>query len=87
MANSRQARKRARQAEKRRQHNVGLRSMMRTAIKKVRAAIDGGEKETAKQAFQQMEKVVDRFANKGLIHDNKAARYKSRLSAQIKAMS
>lgn len=87
MANTKQARKRARQAEKNRQHNASLRSMMRTYIKNVRVAIEDGNKDTAKTAFSKMEKVVDRFSDKGLIHDNKAARYKSRLSAQIKAMS
>lgn len=87
MANSAQAAKRARQAEKRRQHNAGRRSMMRTAIKKVVKAIGAGDKDGASSAFQQAVPVIDRMANQGLIHKNKAARHKSRLNAHIKAMA
>lgn len=86
MANSAQARKRARQAEKHRQHNASRRSMMRTYLKSVIAAIDAGDKEKAAEAFSKAAPVLDRAANKGLIHKNKAARHKSRLSAQIKAL-
>ena len=86
MANSAQARKRARQAEKRRQHNMGLRSRMRTYVKKVQAAIDEGNKEAAQDAFKAAQPVVDAMVNKGLIHKNKAARHKSRLNAHIKAL-
>lgn len=87
MANSRQARKRARQAEKRRQHNASRRSMMRTYIKKVVRAIESGDREAAVAAYQAAVPIIDRMANKGLIHKNKAARHKSRLNAHIKAMS
>ena len=87
MANSPQARKRARQAEKRRKHNASLRSMVRTYIKKVIAAIDSGDAEQAKQAFSAAEPVIDRMADKGIIHKNKAARHKSRLSQKIKALA
>lgn len=86
MANSPQARKRARQAEKRRRHNASLRSMARTYIKKVDTAIAGGDKDQAQQALAQAMPVIDRVADKGIIHKNKAARHKSRLSARIKAM-
>lgn len=86
MANTTQARKRARQAEKRRQHNMALRSRMRTSVKKVLAAISAGNKETAQEAFKAAQPVVDGMVNKGLIHKNKAARHKSRLNASIKAL-
>ena len=87
MANSAQARKRARQADKRREYNVSLRSKLRTAIKFVRKAIGLGDKEVAKNAFNSSIGTVDSIADKGIIHKNKAARYKSRLSAAIKIMS
>lgn len=86
MANSAQARKRARQAEKRRQHNAGRRSMMRTYVKKVLSAIEAGDKEGANTAFKVAAPILDRMAGSGLIHKNKAARHKSRLNAQIKAL-
>ncbi len=87
MANSPQARKRARQAEKRRHHNASLRSLVRTNIKKVLAAINSGDAEQAKAAYNSAVPVIDRMADKGIIHKNKAARHKSRLNAQIKALS
>ncbi len=86
MANSLQARKRARQAEKRRAHNASRRSMLRTHIKKVVYAIEAGDKEAASAAYKAAVPVIDRAVNKGLIHKNKAARHKSRLNAHIKAM-
>lgn len=86
MANSAQARKRARQSEKRRQLNASRRSMMRTEIKKVIKAIDAGDKAAAENAFKAATPVLDSMAGSGLIHKNKAARHKSRLNAQIKAL-
>lgn len=86
MANSAQARKRARQSESRRQHNAAMRSMMRTFIKKVGYAVDAGDKAQAEAAYKTAVPVIDRMANKGLIHRNKAARHKSRLNAQIRAL-
>ena len=61
--------------------------MMRTYLKKVQAAIAAGDQAQAQQAFAVLTPVIDRYATKGLIHKNKAARHKSRLSAQIKALS
>ena len=87
MANSPQARKRARQAERRRQHNAGFRSMFRTFIKKVIAAVDAGDKAGAEEAYKNAVVVIDKTTGKGLIHKNKAARHKSRLNARIRAMS
>lgn len=86
MANSAQARKRAKQSEKRRQHNASLRSRLRTAIKKVVYSIDAGEKDKAADAYKQAVPVIDRMANKNIITANKAARHKSRLNARIRAL-
>lgn len=86
MANTAQARKRARQAEDRRQHNAGRRSMMRTQLKKVIKAIESGDKAAAEGAFKVAAPLLDSLATKGLIHKNKAARHKSRLNAKIRAL-
>jgi small subunit ribosomal protein S20 len=86
LANSAQARKRARQAEDARQRNASQRSMMRTYVKKVVAAIAAGNKEGAAEAYKAAVPLLDRMADKGLIHKNKAARHKSRLNAQIKTL-
>ena len=87
MANSAQARKRARQSEKQRAHNASLRSTLRTAIKRVQKAVLAGDKAAAQTVFQQSVAVLDRIADKKIIHKNKASRHKSRLSAQIKALA
>jgi small subunit ribosomal protein S20 len=86
LANSAQARKRARQAEKHRQQNAGRRSEMRTELKKVVAAIEAGDKAAAAGAFKNAMPLLDSLAGKGLIHKNKAARHKSRLNAKIHAL-
>lgn len=86
MANSAQARKRARQALTRRARNMAQRSAFRTSIKKVISAIEGGNKEDAMSAYKDCIPAVDSAAGKGLIHPNKAARHKSRLNAAIRAM-
>ena len=87
MANSAQARKRARQAENHRQRNAAQRSQFRTALKKVLKAIGTGDKDAATTAYQAALPIIDRTANKGLIHNNKAARHKSRLNARLRAMA
>lgn len=86
VANSPQAKKRARQAEGRRQNNAAQRSRFRTLIKKVRAAVDAGDKTAADTAFNSCEPILDRYATRGLIHKNYVARQKSRLRAAIKAL-
>ncbi|MFZ5757682.1 MAG: 30S ribosomal protein S20 [Pseudomonadota bacterium] len=86
MANTKQAKKRARTSEKARAHNASLRSMARTYIKKVRAAIATGDKKQAAAAYTEMTSVLDRVADKGIFHKNMAARNKSRLNAAIKAL-
>lgn len=86
VANTKQARKRVKQAEKRRQRNMSLRSMMRTSLKKVVAAIANKESDKATEAYKLAAKTVDKMVTKGIIHKNKAARHKSRLNAQIKSL-
>jgi small subunit ribosomal protein S20 len=87
VANTAQAKKRARQNDKARAHNASLRSMVRTYIKNVVKAIQSGNLESAQAAYTAAVPVIDRIADKGIIHKNKAARHKSRLNAQIKALS
>lgn len=86
MANTAQARKRARQAEKRRTHNASQRSMVRTYIKRVRSTIDSGDHEAARAAYDEAVPVIDRMADRGIMHKNKAARHKARLNAAVKAL-
>ena len=86
MANTAQARKRARQAVKQRAHNMSLRSKLRTAIKGVRKAVAAGDKAAAQTAFKESQSVIDSIADKKIIHKNTAARHKSRLSAAVKGL-
>jgi small subunit ribosomal protein S20 len=87
LANIASARKRARQSEKRRVHNMALRSRMRTFVKKILKAVEEGDKEAAQTAYREAVPFIDSTADKGLMHKNKAARQKSRLNARIKAMA
>ncbi|MFV2089642.1 MAG: 30S ribosomal protein S20 [Pseudomonadales bacterium] len=87
MANSSQARKRARQSEKRRRQNASQRSMVRTYIKRVNAAIESGDQSAASEALVSAIPVIDGMVSKGIMHKNKAARHKSRLSAQIRGLT
>ena len=87
MANSPQARKRARQAERHRARNVSHRSTVRTYIKKVVAAVETGDAEAASAALKDAIPVIDKMAGKGIMHRNKAARHKSRLSTKVNALS
>lgn len=87
MANIKSAIKRARQTIKLRQHNASARSKYRTYVKNVIKAIETGDKEIARDAYQKAQPIIDKAAGKGLIHKNKAARIKSRLSARVKAMA
>jgi small subunit ribosomal protein S20 len=86
VANTKSAEKAARQAQKHRVRNVALRSRMRTAVRTVTAAIAGKNKEAALATYKDAVPVIDALVNKQIIHRNKAARHKSRLSAQIRAM-
>ena len=87
MANTKGARKAARQSQARRSHNVSLRSTLRTAITRVRKAIEAGDKVKAQQVYRESVGVMDSVADKKIIHKNKASRHKSRLAAQIKALA
>ena len=88
MANSAQARKRARQAEVAREHNASLRTQYRTAVKKVLKAVLAGDKAApAQEVFKSSVAVIDRIADKNIVHKNKTSRHKSRLSAKIKAIA
>ena len=86
MANSAGSRKRARQAVKRNKNNSQIRAKVRTFVKKVAYAVAAGDKKEADNGFEAMQKNLDQAVSKGLIHKNQAARKKSRLSSQIKAL-
>jgi small subunit ribosomal protein S20 len=87
MANSAQAKKRARQAEATRKRNASLKSELRTAVKKVKKAIATGDKSAASKQLQQSQSVIDRIADKRIVHKNLASRTKSRLAQAIKAIA
>lgn len=87
MANIASARKRARQDVERNAHNSSLRSTLRTAIKAVRKAIAAGDKAAATSTLRASQSIIDRIADKRIIHKNTASRAKSRLSAAVKAMA
>ncbi len=87
MANIKSARKRARQSEKTRKHNMGLRSRMRTQIKNVVKACDAGVKDAAKSAYKDAVPVIDSMVSKVIVTKNKAARHKSRLGKRVKALA
>jgi small subunit ribosomal protein S20 len=87
MANIASAKKRARQAENRRAHNVGQRTELRSAIKNVKKAIAAGDKKAAQAQFQVSQSRIDSIADKRIVHKNTVSRQKSRLAAAIKAMS
>lgn len=87
MANSKQARKRARQAEVRRQHNASQRSVVRTYVKRVLKAVQAGDHAVAMAEFRVAQPVLDRMADKDVIAKKKAARLKRRLNARIKNLA
>lgn len=86
MANIKSAKKRAKQTVVRNARNVAQRSQLRTAVKKVLKALDANDAAGANEAFTAAQPLLDRFAARGLIHKNKAARHKARLTARIKAL-
>jgi small subunit ribosomal protein S20 len=86
LANIQSAKKRARQAIKRRAHNVALRSRVRSAIRKVVKAVEAGDKAAAKAGFAAVVPEIDKMANKGILEKNRAAHYKSQLNAKLRAM-
>ena len=86
MANIKSAKKRARQAIKRRAHNVAMRSRVRTAIRRVIKALESGNKDTAKETFAAVVPEIDRMVGKGILKKNRAAHYKSQINARLRAM-
>jgi small subunit ribosomal protein S20 len=86
LANIASAKKRARQSEKHRARNAAQRSMLRSTIRAVVKAVEAKDKPKAETAYKDMVPVLDRYATRGLIHKNKAARHKSHLTARIKAL-
>ena len=86
MANTAQTKKRARQNDTQRIHNASLRSTLRTALKKITKAILLGDKKVAKKTFDENVPIIDKIADKKIIHKNKAARHKSRLNSALKSM-
>ena len=87
MANTVQAKKRARQAEVHRARNAGQRTEMRNRIKKVRSAVAAKDKSAAQQAFREAASTIDRLVGKGLVHKNSAARYKSNLNQRLRTLA
>lgn len=87
MANTPQAKKRARQAETHRAHNTARRSLLRTQMKKVLKAVANKDPTTARQAYRDVTSIIDRLAGKGLLHKNAAGRYKSRLNDRVRALA
>lgn len=87
MANIKSAEKRILQNEKRRERNRYFRSRMRTAIKQLRTAVDGGDADQAKELLPQTLRVIDETAQKGVVHRNTASRQKSRLTKAVNALA
>ena len=87
MANTAQARKRARQAEQTRKRNASMKSALRTAVKNEKKSIGAGDKTAAAKTLQASQAVIDRIADKKIVHKNLASRTKSRLAQAIKAMA
>ena len=86
MANIKSARKRARQAEQRRAHNMSLRTEVRTAIKNVKKALAAGDKAAAEKTLRESQRTIDRVVAKGVLHRNAGDRHKSRLAQSLKAV-
>jgi small subunit ribosomal protein S20 len=84
MANIKSARKRARQAQLRRVHNMSLRTAVRTAIKNVKKAAAGGDKAAAEKVLHDSQRIIDRVVAKGVMHRNAGDRHKSRLAHALK---
>ncbi len=83
MATHASALKAHRQSLKQREHNREMRSALRTAIKNIRTLIEAKDAEKVKKQLPATVSLIDKMAAKGIIHDNTAARHKSRLQASI----
>jgi small subunit ribosomal protein S20 len=87
VANIQSAKKRARQGERRRVLNIAMKSRMRTRMKAVLKAVQAGDKAAANAEYKAAVPAIDKAVTKGLIQKNRAAKYKSRLNARVKAMA
>jgi small subunit ribosomal protein S20 len=87
LANTKSAEKAARQATKHRGRNDALTSRLRSAVRKATLAVKAGKKDEALAALNEATPVIDSMVNKGIIHRNKAARHKSRLTKQVRALA
>jgi small subunit ribosomal protein S20 len=85
MANTKSAEKRIRQSAKRNERNRAARSAMRTAVKKVRGAVEAGDAQQAESLLREAVQVIDRTVTKNVVHRNTAARTKSRLVKAVRA--
>ncbi|HEX6321327.1 MAG TPA: 30S ribosomal protein S20 [Burkholderiales bacterium] len=86
MANIKSAQKRARQAVERREHNMSLRTTVRTAIKNAKKAVADGDRAAAEKALRDSQRVIDRVVAKGILHRNAGDRHKSRLAQSLKTI-
>ena len=86
MANIKSVRKRAKQALERRDHNMALRTEVRSAMKKVVKAIAAGNKEAAAASLRESQRVIDRVVAKGVMHRNAGNRHKSRLAHAVRGL-
>lgn len=87
MPNHKSAEKRVRQTEKRNLINRNNRSALRTQIKKLRAALAGGDKTQSQELLVPTISAIDKAVNKGILHRNTAARYKSRLTMHVNKLA
>lgn len=83
MANTRSAEKRNRQSQKRRARNQGVRTRVKSAVKKVRETLERGELAAAEEAFKVAARVIDQASSKGVVHRNTASRKISRLAKAV----
>ncbi len=87
MPNTKQAEKAVRQNNRRALRNKIIKSQIKTAIKKVRIAVDNNDKEKAKQLLKQAQAIIDKAYVKGVVHKNNAARKKSKLALLVNKIS
>ncbi len=87
MANTSSAKKRVKQSERNRERNIALKNRMRTSVKKVLKATDDGNQTEAVESYKVAKPLIDSLARKGIIHKNKAANQKKKLSKRIKALA
>lgn len=87
MANLKSSKKDIRRIAKRTVRNQSTRSALKTYIKKVRVAVDNGDKEQAAVALQMATKQIDKAVQRGIIHKNQGSRRKSRIAQKVASLS